>query len=221
MWEGTSLKPTIHRNRITFLGFSIIMIFILFISSYNKEIKVVQVNNDGMIVNSKLTDRELQLMRGTGAERFFIFDVNLTNKDINGVECWVDYFEKGEFKNKLVGVGTNVININDNTGTIMFSVQNNLVNETEEKLIISYTSKSGASTGSALVIKPKMIVSTDWVVNERNQIAKDKIINLAVIEKANNAIDTSHEIFKDTNSSIEKISKQNSIYILRCKFIHK
>lgn len=206
------------------LSFSVIAIFILFISSCSKGTKGIEVNNDGTVVNSKLTDREQQLMRGTGADKSFIFDVNLKNKDINWIDCWIDHYEKGELKNKITDMGTEVKPSSDNIGIIMFSIQNNLTNKPdkiEEKWILSYNSKNSGGTGSITLTKSKMNLSSVSASSEKNQIVIDKPINLAVIEEGNNVTGISEDIFSNTNSSVKGISKENSVYILRCKFIHK
>lgn len=206
---------------VKMLNFLILIIFMLFMTSCSKGSNVGGVSNDGIITNSKLTDREKQLMNGIGADKLFVFDVNIKNENINWVEVWLDYYEKGELKSKITGVGTQVKPSNENLGFLMLSKQSSSVNKKEEKWIVSYNSKASGGTGSTTVTKPKINLTSVSMPSERNKIVIDKVINLAVIEEGDNVTGISEEIFNNTNSYIEKALKSNSIYVLRCKFIHK
>lgn len=206
---------------VKMLNFLILIIFMLFMTSCSKGSNIGGVSNDGIITNSKLTDREKQLMNGIGADKLFIFDVNIKNVNINWVEVWLDYYEKGELKSKITGVGTQVRPSNENLGFLMLSKQSSSANKKEEKWIVSYNSKASGGTGSTTVTKPKINLTSVSMPSERNQIVIDKVINLAVIEEGDNVTGVSEEIFNNTNSYIEKASKANGIYILRCKFIRK
>jgi hypothetical protein len=197
------------------------MIFLLALSSCNKATNKILVNNNGTIINSNLTAREQQLMRGTGAEKTFVFDVNLKNIDTNWIECWVDYYEKGEFKNKITGVGTTLKLGEENDGVIMLSLQDIVADEGTRKWIISYNSKSASGSGSTTTKKLKNKISSVSMSNEKNKIEVNKDINLAVIQEGANVTGSSQEVFNDLNTYIKESTKEDNVYVLKCKFINK
>lgn len=51
---------------------------------------------------TQLTENEKELLRLTGAERYFIFDVDLSRISSKRLEYHVDYYKKGEFVEHLI-----------------------------------------------------------------------------------------------------------------------
>lgn len=199
-----------------------ITIFILFLPSCSKEYKDGEKEHkDGTIVRANLTDKEQQLIKGFGAAEQFVFDVNLQNKDINWVECWVDYYENGKFKNKVLGSGTQINFKNEPSDMLIFSIQSGLAKREEEKWILSYSSKGGTGIGSIIVTKPKIYTSSSFSAREKGEIVIGEPVNLAFIVEGDNVSGTPIDIFNRSSISAEELAKYSSAYIFRCKFIHK
>lgn len=199
-----------------------ITIFMLFLPSCSKEYKDGEKEHkDGTIVKANLTDKEQQLIRGFGADKQFVFDVNLQNKDINWVECWVDYYENGKFKNKILGSGTQIDFKNEPSGMLIFSTQSGLSKREEEKWTLAYSSKRGSGTGSMIVTKPKIYTSSSFSAREKGEIVIGEPVNLAFIVEGDNVSSTPIDIFNRSSISSEELAQYSSAYIFRCKFIHK
>lgn len=212
----------LRKNIKSVISLLFITIFILFLPSCSKENKDAgKEHKDGTIVRANLTDKEQQLIRGFGAAEQFVFDVNLQNKDINWVECWVDYYENGKFKNKILGSGTQINFKNEPSGMLIFSIQSGLSKREEEKWILSYSSKGGSGTESMIVTKPKIYTSSSFSAREKGEIVIGEPINLAFIVEGDNVSSTPIDIFNKSNISSEELAQYNSVYIFRCKFIHK
>jgi hypothetical protein len=57
--------------------------------------------------------------------------------------------------------------------------------------------------------------------NEKNKIEVNKDINLAVIQEGANVTGSSQEVFNDLNTYIKESTKEDNVYVLKCKFINK
>jgi hypothetical protein len=216
------MKYVVNNKLKRITGFFIIMLYGLIICSCNKTSSTFKTNNAGTIASSKLTDREKQLIGGIGAENVFVFDTNLKGMDINWVECWVDFYENGIFINKITGVGTDIKLSKENNGIIMLSLQDTL-NEMEpgRKWITSYNSINGGGTGSIVTKKSKNYVSYATISKDRTEVEVNKDINLAIIQEGTKVISITQEVFKDIDSYIRDSSKDNNVYVFKCKYIKK
>lgn len=216
------MNYVLRKNIKSVISLLFITIFILFLPSCSKEYKDEEKGHkDGTIVKANLTDKEQQLIRGLGADKQFVFDVNLQNKDINWIECWIDYYENGKFKNKILGSGTQINFENEPSGMLIFSTQNGSSKREEEKWILSYSSKGGAGTGSMVITKPKIYTSSSFSAREEGEIIIGEPVNLAFIVEGDNVSSMPIDIFSKSSISSEKLAQYSSAYIFRCKFIHK
>ncbi|MBI6872113.1 hypothetical protein [Clostridium aciditolerans] len=216
------MEFVLRKNIKSVISLLFITIFILFLPSCSKENKDGRKEHkDGTIVKANLTDKEQQLIRGFGADKQFVFDVNLQNKDINWVECWVDYYENGKFKNKILRSGTQINFKSESSGMLIFSTQNGFSKREEEKWTLSYSTKGGSGTGSMVITKPKIYTSSSFSAREEGEIIIGEPINLAFIVEGDNVSSTPIDIFNKSNISSEELAQCNSVYIFRCKFIHK
>lgn len=202
-------------RKISSLIFTILIIGTLF-SCSNKN------RSDGMIKKADLTNKEEQIIRTFPVDKYFAYDIDLKNSNINLVEYWIDYYEKGKFKNRIFGGENSVDKDKKDFNMILFATQKILAKETDEIWSCAYFSSNGGGSGSSVVTKPKATKASIWASCETNEIKVDKLINLAVIVEGDQVTTgISNKVFTDNKSALEELLKNDNVYILRCKFIKK
>lgn len=219
------------RNNNIYSGLSLIIILIctLFFQGCNNDrnnelIKGNTTQGDGEIVETKLTDKEKELLQGFDIDKYFMFDSTIKNKNIKYIEFWVDYYEKGIFKDKCFGIGTDIQLPQDENIKLTFSTQKYIPNTSEEKWTFSIVSNGSTSKGSVNIGLSENIQSQSWDNAKASEIIIGKEVNLAVI--AGTERNTMSSISVDTlnendevirNKAFEELLKNDHVYILKYK----
>ena len=179
----------------------------------------------GEIVETQLTDREKELLRGVGIDKFLVFDANIKNKNIKKIDFWVDYYEKGSFRGRCSGVGTDVEASKDKNFKMVFSTNNSASNLLEEKLTFSISSNGSGGKGSTNIKISEKMQQTNFENIKQSEIVFGKEVILAVIvgtEGASakyvsiDALNNKDETIK--NQANKELLQNDYVYIVKCKF---
>ncbi|MBE6068492.1 MAG: hypothetical protein E7211_12490 [Clostridium lundense] len=212
------------------LSLAVILMFTLYFQGCNsnhtdKENKTDIIKSSGEIVETKLTDNEKQLVQGLEIDKYFIFDVNITDKNINSLEVWADYYEKGKLNNKVFGMGTDINQPKEKNSRIIISNQKFKPDKPEEKWTVSIYSNGSGGKGSVIVNRNEEAKSWGWSSIVKESIVTDKEIVLAIIagNQENNMRTFSVDNFNNSdekmkNETIKEILKNDYVYIIKCKF---
>lgn len=212
------------------LSLPVILMFTLYFQGCNsndtgKENKNDIVKSSGEIVETKLTDRERKLLQGLDLDKYFIFDANIKDKKIGSLELWVDYYEKGSFKNKSFGLKNDIQLTKEENIKMIFSTQKVMGSKSEEKWTFSTSSNTGGGKGSTNIKFSQSIRGLTWSSIQRSKIVTEKEIILAAIAGTEensmssisiDEINADDEVIK--NKAIERLLKNDYVYIIKCKF---
>lgn len=178
------------------------------------------VQGAGEIVEAKLTDNEEQLIKAVGVDRFLVLDASIKDSNIKWIDFWVDYYEKGQLKNKLSGIGTEIESSKNQNMRIIVSTQWFKTDTREEKWCFSMTSYNGTSTGSTIVQKPKEASASAWSGIKSGKIIMGEEMILGVIAEGKDSTAIPGYFFesKDKDTAMKELLKNDYVYIIKCKF---
>lgn len=177
----------------------------------------------GLITKTKLTDREQKITYGiSGGVNTYIFDINLKKtkdlKDLKHVEFWVDHYEKGSFKEKVLNLEMSLDSDDKfplNT-LLMFTTEAFKENNGEEKWTFCHNNGRVSILNSKIIKIPSKTPGYTYRVNEKTEIIIDKACNLAFFKDGKNSESLYTNYDEETLN--KDISKTEHFYILRCKF---
>jgi len=179
----------------------------------------------GEIVETKLTDREKEVLQGLDIDKYFMFDANIKDKNIKSIDFWADYYEKGSFKNKCSGIGTNIQASQDKNIKMIFSTQKSVSNNSEEKWTFSVLSSGSVGKGSTSIKIPEKIQGINWINIKASEIVIGREVILAVIAGSEGNIGTSISIdaLNENDEAIKnqvnkELLKNDCLYIIKCRF---
>lgn len=225
------MKEKSYLGIVKVLSLVVILIFTLYFQGCNnnnntgKENKTDIVKSSGEIAETKLTDREKELLQGLDIDKYFIFDANIKDKKIGSLELWVDYYEKGSFKNKSFGLKNDIQLPKEENIKMIFSTQKVMGNKSEEKWTFSASSNNGGGKGSTNIKVSESIRGLTWSSIQKSEIVTEKEIILAAIAGTEgnsmssisiDEINVDDEVIK--NKVIERLLKNDYVYIIKCKF---
>ncbi|MBM7869979.1 hypothetical protein JOC70_001449 [Clostridium pascui] len=224
------MKEKGYLRIVKVLSLAVILMFTLYFQGCNsnntgKENKTDIVKSSGEIVETKLTDREKELLQGLDIDKYFIFDANIKDKKIGSLELWVDYYEKGSFKNKCFGLKNDIQLPKEKNIKMIFSTQKFMGNKSEEKWTFSTSSNRSGGKGSTNIKVSESIRGLTWASIQKSEIVTEKEMILAAIAGTEengmssisiDEINADDEVIK--NKATERLLKNDYVYIIKCKF---
>lgn len=180
-------------------------------------------NSAGLITKTKLTNKKQKIAYGiSNGANTYIFDINLKKtkavEDIKFVEYWVDHYEKGNFKEKVLNLEMS-LDSGDKlplNSLLIFATEAVKENKNEEKWTFCQNN-GGVSVLNSKIIKidPK-ITGYTYRINEKTEIITDKACNLAFFKGGENSESLYTNYDEETLN--KDIARTEHFYILRCKF---
>lgn len=183
----------------------------------------------GKIVELKLTSSEKELIQGLDVDKCFMFDTDIKSENTLQVEFWVDYHEKGTFKNKYGGIESSIQSQKDKNRNknirLIFSTQKFSANNFDEKWTFSILSEGSAGKGSINTKTSDKIQAQTWSNIKESEIIIGNEIVLAVIAGTERdmvsgisveELNVKDEIIK--NQAIKELLQNDHVYILKCRF---
>lgn len=177
----------------------------------------------GLITRTKLTDREQKITYGiTGGANSYIFDIKLNKtkavKDLKYVEFWVDHYEKGTFKEKVLNLEMS-LDSDDKlplNSLLMFTTEAVKESKSETKWTFCHNNGGVSILNSKMIKTDPKITGYSYRINEKTEIIIDKVCNLAFFKGGENS--ESLYMNYDEETLNKDISKTEHFYMLRCKF---
>lgn len=173
--------------------------------------------SNNIVKKSELTVSEEGLLKASGYNKYFIFDLQLTKNEYKWVHFWIDFYENGNKKKEILKSKMLIGELGKESNRILMAVQN--CND-EEKLIISLIQDNGAISVSKLEHKLKQEFISTWQQVEKIHIAEGKDMTLAVIlEKHGNSINSVPiDFFQNEEKYMNELLKNDFVYIFKCRF---
>jgi len=171
--------------------------------------------NMGKVSSAELSGEEDALMKGMGVNRYFAFDIDYSDIDIDQFHFRVDYYQFGEKQPLTLGINTHV---EDDTGQgrLLFS-QVVIPGQEQEIWNLSF---QGSSIKNMVTI-PKTDSSMSWKGLERADFLIGKELVLAVVainSDARTIEGISNDVFSDDqfirDKALEKLHRNGHVYLL-------
>ncbi len=181
-----------------------------------------QVGKEYDTIKSVKLDEDINNLLGSvGVEKYFVFDFELTDTEERKADLWVDYYEYGEYINKIAGGGFSFGDQeNDKSGRLIMAI-NDMPNDVDQReFVVSMMDNNGFSSGSIAVPKRERDIFSTWKTIDKANLSLNRTINLAVIveDRDGDKIDINEDIFNDNEEALNEILKNDYVYILRCIF---
>lgn len=171
----------------------------------------------GKIGATELTEKEESLIKGIGASKFFVFDYSIDYTDKIKVDIWVEYYNKGKYKEDLLSMGT-VLNGRDNGQLIISNID---AQDKREIWNISILSGNGAmSSIKGDFIKPKDMTGETWGSEENQQeIYLNQTSTLAVITGGDGQVTgIGAGVYQNDEMAIKELLENDYVYIYKIRF---
>jgi hypothetical protein len=169
------------------------------------------------IIKADLTNREVNIINGTGCSKYFMFDVQLVD-EFSYVSIWVDKYEYGEMTGTTFGGLGSTLNKESNLLNMMMTTHH--FKEEDEKWVITI---GGAS--SSTMVKQKGNMMSVWQSVEEIEIKDGQETIVAVILNADIHNDertgmsgVPAEFFMCTENCEEYLKEYDYAYVLKAKF---
>lgn len=178
--------------------------------------KIIDLTKENVILKSELTNKENNLIKGTGSDKYFVFELNLEEGEYQWIELWVDLYEYGEYKGTHNNLGTLIDN--DKDKHIMFSIQE--FNDTE-RWVVSYFDNNTVSSRTS--ITNKKYSSSTWSDTNKVEIIEGEEHPLAVIlgTNSNNISSVPIGFFINESDYIDDLLTNDYVYILKCRLYNE
>lgn len=168
-----------------------------------------------MIKATQLTENEKELLKLTGAERYFIFDVDLSRISSQRLEYRVDYYKKGKFVERLVDGAISGLSSGEEKQRFVWS-QIKTGNNQDEVWTISFAD----SSMSQQVTIPEQIRAMSWSQNEFIPTVHlgEEILLAAIVGSEDGEIRSPGIIFDAKEGGIQSLRHYDMAYILTVVF---
>ncbi len=157
-----------------------------------------------------MTDDEYASIRSAaGTESLFIYKFQTDDETMTRVDCWVEHYVNGEFKEELASMGTTFRPKHENK--LYWSMTG--VNDKEQMWIVSVRGKDGFSSGKGTIAKEASASSQWGPIIGSHKIVPEEPVTLGVIVRKKEQGPTSFV------PDPEKLIKAyDEVYLLKCRF---
>lgn len=214
------INKLINKFKIIFI-ICILLSGALFVSCEKNSSETLANRNNGVITKSKLTPEEENLVESL-VDKYFIFDVEFGKEECQWVEFWVDEYEKGIKKEKVLGFGASLDSEKKKDNRIIVSINNNVGYDSKDELwSFAFTNSSGMIKSRPTIPKKEGQIGSTWGSAESLEIKEGDTLFLAAIlySKGDSTRAFSEEFFKEPKKYEKELSEYDYAYIIKCKFL--
>ena len=161
-----------------------------------------------------MTDSEKELLYRAGAERHFIFDIDLLETDAEQATISVDYYENGRFvRHEASGTGYQLEGLEKRRLSLIQMKSPGTQNEI-------WHLGFGGSRSSANVTMPEDIIGWTWGHHEGvSAIDLEEEIVLAVLAgNRSGQVSSTHIIFDGESTNVKALEEYDAAYVLKLHF---
>lgn len=194
------------------------VIFIIFTACQPNEVQDESGQEYNSIKSIELTESEKNLLGAAGVEKHFVFQYNLLDAQPKWADIWVDYYEMGEYINKLTSGGF-ALDEKQGEGRILLTVNDLPSDVMKREFVISLMGETGFTSGSISVDKRTGDITTAWETIDEKKVIFDENMILAVMveNKGEGTKGIDARIFDDDQQALRDVLENDYVYILMCR----
>ncbi|RQD69076.1 MAG: hypothetical protein D5S00_07655 [Tindallia sp. MSAO_Bac2] len=162
-----------------------------------------------------IADAEKELLYRAGAERYFIFDIDLLEIGVEKANLSVDYYENGRFvRHETSGTGYNLEELEQERLSL---IQMKIPGTQNEIWHLGF----GGSRSSANVTMPEDIVGWTWGHHAGiSEILVEEEMVLAVLAgNRSGQVSSTHIVFGEDSVNMEALEEYDVAYVLKLTFL--
>ncbi|MDO3679646.1 hypothetical protein [Paenibacillus ehimensis] len=158
-----------------------------------------------------MTDGEYtSIQSAAGTDNLFIYQFQTDDESMTQIDCWVEHYVNGAFKETMASMGTSIRPKRENK--LYWSLTN--VNDKEQMWIVSVRDGGSFSSSKGSIPKEAYISSMSGsIIGSQEMIVPDEPMTLsAIIRKKEQGV----MIFKPDPEQL--IKTYDEVYLLKCRF---
>ncbi|MBU5483687.1 hypothetical protein KQI86_05045 [Clostridium sp. MSJ-11] len=214
------INKLIDKFKIIFI-ICILLSGVLFVSCEKNSSGTLSNKNNGVITKSRLTSEEEKLVESL-ADRYFIFDVEFGKEEYQWVELWVDEYEKGVKKERVLGFGSSLDNEKEKNSRIIVSINDNVADNNKNELwSFALVNNNGIAKAKSTITKKESAMASTWDSVENLEIKEGDTLSLATMlySKDGSFRSLSKDFFKEPEKYTKELAEYDYAYIIKCKFL--
>ncbi len=213
------MKFFLKRKRCIIISCLILVIVAALLGCQPLGIEDEKGNEYNRIKTVELTKSEANLLGSAGVEKHIVFEYELINPQPKWVDLWVEYYEMGEYINKITSGGF-AINDNEGGGRILLTINDLTSDIMKREFVISLMGETGFSSASISVDKRDEDIVSTWETIDEEEIVFDVENTLAVMveNREGNIEGINNRVFEDDEEALRDILENDYVYILKSKF---
>ncbi|MEW9097042.1 MAG: hypothetical protein AB2417_18350 [Clostridiaceae bacterium] len=214
------INKLINKFKIIFIT-CILLSGVLFVSCGKNSSDTLSNKNSGVITQGKLTSKEEALVKSL-ADRYFILDVEFGKEKYQWVEFWVDEYEKGVKKERILGFGSSLDSGKEKGSKIIVSINDNVADDNEkETWSFALANSNGMAKAKSTITKKESAIASTWGSAENLEIREGDTLSLAAIlySKEGSFRNLPQEFFKEPEKYEKELLEYDYAYIVKCKFL--
>ncbi|PWA12182.1 hypothetical protein DCC39_07035 [Pueribacillus theae] len=174
---------------------------------------------------AELTNNEQQLIDAIGGERLTAIDIRNTNKDAKSVAFWIDHYEKGKFKEKLLQTESSLNKDEKEKKRILLTRHSFTIDEKEAELFnFVFMEMDGYSSFRQAYFSGEDYdkqagTEMSGQISEKKNIHLNEPITLAYfIKTSENEIEAQQEdVFSSKDKLPDDLAAYEDVYLMRMK----
>ncbi|MFB6363522.1 hypothetical protein ACFCP7_05580 [Paenibacillus elgii] len=154
-------------------------------------------------------DEYASIQSAASTDSLFIYKFQSDDESINQIDCWMERYVNGAFKETLASVGTSLRHKRENK--LYWSLTS--VNDKEQMWIVSVRDEGGSSSSKGSIAKEAFLSSTWGSIIDSEKIIPGEPITLgAIVRKKEQGLTS---FVRDPDKLINAFDE---VYLLKCRF---
>jgi hypothetical protein len=153
---------------------------------------------------------DYKVMKSTGVDEAYIYDIRSSDKSIKHIEYWVEHYKDGSFNGRLIQSGSDMIPNQE----MRISISRTDINEKLEMWNVSHLREENSGWATMVSAVNEFQLAASNSILQKEEIIKDKELNLSAVirNKAGNSITL-------LGSMEDLIQNNDEVFIFKCRFV--
>lgn len=208
------MKGFLYKTRIILSLLLVCVVVTLFASCAKR-------NGPSTIKTANLSREQEQLIKVLSDSVYFAYDLDIRDLDVNWMDYWVEYYEDGSVRNNIVESGSQYNVGKKDYDTILFTRENSPVDKNKIIWTAAHISGDEFGRGSTVETKTNNNPASTWTSIDSVNVDAGKPVVLGIIVEGENPRTPSIDEVNKNETALEELSKENSIYVIKCMFSKK
>jgi len=171
-------------------------------------------SSEKVLPSLKIATDEDDIVKSAGVDEYFAYTLHSDQQ--TGIEIWVDYYEKGKLKQKILRLKDEMAKQDSRISFSMINMEDESLKKT--KWTISIYDKTGSGSSSSVVLDiPIVGIRSSSKVNEVTLKANEAQPLAAVLMTKGDELHTSDNLV-DKNT-VKQLIDQDYVYLLQIKLV--